>query len=62
LDPATLEQTVTKTPDPNQACADLTAEANKAGGPDNISVIIIKPENLPSWQALVSALTTVRTA
>jgi len=62
LDPATLEQTVNKTPDPNQACADLTAEANKAGGPDNISVIIVKPENLPSWQALVSALTTVRTA
>ena len=62
LDPAMLEQTVNKTPDPSQACADLTAEANKAGGPDNISVIIVKQGNLPSWQALINAMTTVRTA
>lgn len=61
LDPATLEHTVANTPDPDRACADLTAEANKAGGPDNISVILIKPENLPSWQAMINAMTTVRT-
>lgn len=46
--------------DLNQACADLISEANLAGGPDNISVIIIKPDNLPSWEAMIGARTAVR--
>jgi len=54
-----IAQTVLGTPGASQACLDLTAQANLAGGPDNISVIIVKPENLPSWQAVVSAETTL---
>ncbi|MDD5312635.1 MAG: Stp1/IreP family PP2C-type Ser/Thr phosphatase [Dehalococcoidia bacterium] len=57
-----IRETVLNSPDPNRACADLTAQANLAGGPDNISVIIIKPANLPSWQAVVTAQTSVRIA
>lgn len=44
-----------------QACKDLTDQANLAGGPDNISVIMVQPENLPSWQAIITAHTSVRT-
>ena len=47
---------------PNQACADLTAQANQAGGPDNISVIIARPGNLPSWQSVVAAETGIKKA
>jgi serine/threonine protein phosphatase PrpC len=46
--------------DLKQACKDLADEANLAGGPDNISVIMARPDNLPSWQALVTAHTSVR--
>jgi len=45
---------------PAQACIDLTDQANLLGGPDNISVVIIKPGNLPSWQAVVAAQTSIR--
>jgi serine/threonine protein phosphatase PrpC len=45
---------------PKQACSDLTAQANLAGGPDNISVIVIRPDNLPSWQAMIMAGTSIR--
>ena len=45
---------------PDQGCADLTSQANLLGGPDNISVIIIKPSNLPSWQAVVATQTSIR--
>ncbi len=51
---------VLSSPSPSQACMDLTAQANLAGGPDNISVIIARPDNLPSWQAVVAAETTIR--
>lgn len=44
----------------DQACNDLTDQANLSGGPDNISVLIIKPGNLPSWQAVVAAQTSIR--
>ena len=60
VDPDKLALTVNSIQDPNQACVDLIEEANAAGGPDNISVIIIKPGNLPSWQAMISAQTSVR--
>ena len=55
-----ISETVIGSPNPNQACIDLTAQANLAGGPDNISVIIVKPGNLPSWQAVITAQTSIR--
>jgi serine/threonine protein phosphatase PrpC len=55
-----ISETVIGSPSTNQACIDLTAQANLAGGPDNISVIIVKPSNLPSWQAVVTAQTSIR--
>ena len=55
-----IAETVQGSPSPNQACADLTALANQAGGPDNISVIIAKPGNLPSWQSVVAAETGIK--
>jgi serine/threonine protein phosphatase PrpC len=57
-----ITEAVLSSPGPNQACAELVAEANLAGGPDNISVIIARPVNLPSWQALTAAKTSIRTA
>ena len=56
----TISETVTASNDPDQACADLTAQANLAGGPDNISVIIARPGGLPSWQAVITAKTGIR--
>jgi len=55
-----ISETVTGSHDLNQACIDLTTQANLAGGPDNISVIIAKPSSLPSWQAVVTAQTSIR--
>lgn len=55
-----ISETVMGASNPNQACIDLTAQANLAGGPDNISVIVVKPENLPSWQAMITAETSLR--
>jgi protein phosphatase len=55
-----IVETVLGSHHPNQACIDLTAQANSAGGPDNISAIIARPGNLPSWQALVTAQTSIR--
>ena len=44
----------------DQACADLVSQANLAGGPDNISAVLTRPTNLPSYQAIVSAETGIR--
>ena len=55
-----IAQTVTPAPNTNQACIDLTAQANLAGGPDNISSIVVRPNNLPSWQAMITAGTSIR--
>lgn len=41
-----IQQIVTQAVSPQVACTDLIAAANVAGGDDNISVIIIKPEAL----------------
>ncbi len=54
-----ISEAVTGSHDPNQACIDLTAQANLAGGPDNISVIIARPGSLPSWQAMITAQTSI---
>jgi serine/threonine protein phosphatase PrpC len=55
-----IVKAVIDSPDVNYACAELIAQANLAGGPDNISVIVIKPGNLPSRQALTAAQTGIR--
>lgn len=55
-----ISETILSSSSLSQACTDLTAQANLAGGPDNISVIIVKPDNLPSWQAVVTAHTSIR--
>jgi serine/threonine protein phosphatase PrpC len=55
-----ISETVTAAHDPTQACIDLTAQANLAGGPDNISIIIARPSSLPSWQAVIKAETSIR--
>jgi len=60
LPSAVIAETVNGAPDPDRACKDLTAQANLAGGPDNISVIIVKPDNLPSMQAVTTAETSLR--
>jgi len=62
LDSSEMAETVINAPSPSQACIDLTAQANLAGGPDNISVIVVKPNNLPSWQAMIMAGTSIRRA
>lgn len=54
-----IAEIVLDSPNPNQACIDLTARANLAGGPDNISAIVVKPGNLPSWQAVITAQTGI---
>lgn len=60
LPPREISETVTGAPNTKQACIDLTAQANLAGGPDNISIIVVKPDNLPSWQAMITAQTSIR--
>jgi len=60
LDSREIAKTVMGFSTPDQACHDLTAQANLAGGPDNISVIIVKPGNLPSWQAMIVVETSIR--
>jgi serine/threonine protein phosphatase PrpC len=55
-----IAKTVIDSPNLDEACSELTAQANLAGGPDNISVIIGKPGNLPSWQAMIAVKTSIR--
>jgi len=55
-----IAKTVLTSPDLNQASQELIDQANLAGGPDNISVIMAQPENLPSWQAIMDAQTSLR--
>jgi protein phosphatase len=44
---------------PQQACIDLVDQANQLGGPDNISVIVVKPDNLPVRQDIMEAETQI---
>jgi protein phosphatase len=57
---AAIADTVMNSADASRACAALTEQAMWAGGPDNISVIIVRPGNLPSWQAVTAAETGIR--
>jgi serine/threonine protein phosphatase PrpC len=60
LPPNAIQETVMNSPNPNQACIDLVSQANLAGGPDNISAILIKPGNLPSLESIITAQTSIR--
>jgi len=62
LPAGTITETVLAAGSARQACSDLAVQANRAGGPDNISAIIIKPSNLPSWQAVINVHTSAGTA
>ena len=57
-----IAETVLAAHSAEQACNELAAQANLAGGPDNISAIVIKPSNLPSWQAVINVRTSAGTA
>jgi protein phosphatase len=54
-----ITEVVLSAESPDQACSELVALANQLGGPDNISVIIVRPEQLPSWQELVTTDTQI---
>jgi serine/threonine protein phosphatase PrpC len=55
-----ITEVVLSVKSPEQACSELVALANQLGGPDNISVIVVRPEQLPSWHELVTADTQVK--
>lgn len=57
-----ITETVLAAKTAQQACTELVARANQLGGPDNISVVIVRPEHLPSWQELLTADTQARKA
>lgn len=57
-----IAETVLAADSAERGCLDLTGEANLAGGPDNISAIIVKPSNLPSWQAVINVHTSAGNA
>lgn len=62
LSAGTIKETVLAAGNAARACSDLAGQANQAGGPDNISAIIIRPTNLPSWQAVINVHTSAGTA
>ena len=54
-----IKETVLSSATLQQACSSLVEQANQLGGPDNISVILVKPENLPVRQDIMDAETQV---
>lgn len=60
VDDQTISRAVLSATDLEQACISLIELANSAGGPDNISVIIARPDNLPSYLELIAADTQLR--
>lgn len=57
-----IAATVLHSSSADDACRELVETANSSGGPDNISVIIVQPGNLPLWQAMINARTSVGSA
>jgi PPM family protein phosphatase len=55
-----ITQTVLTAETSQQACDELVNLANEAGGPDNISVIIVRPTGLPVWKEMITANTQMR--
>jgi protein phosphatase len=56
----TIAATVLDATGLDEAASALVSQANLAGGPDNISVMLAKPAGLPSWQAIISTQTGIR--
>jgi serine/threonine protein phosphatase PrpC len=54
-----ISETVRSSGIPDKACTELVAQANRYGGPDNISVVIVRPEQLPSWDQIITARTQI---
>ena len=57
-----IKETVLAAATPQEACDRLVATANDLGGPDNISVIIARPEALPDRKDVLEAETVVLSA
>jgi PPM family protein phosphatase len=57
-----ISRIVLSAPDLENACDDLIKFTNSIGGPDNISVVIAKQDNLPSYINLLASDTTVNPA
>ncbi len=55
-----ITSTVVTAANPQKACEQLVMGANDSGGPDNITVIVIKPEGLLSWQDTLVTHTQVK--
>lgn len=55
-----IAEIVRTAPTPQKACDDLVDIANRLGGPDNISVIAVTPEHLPSLEDVLSPATRLR--
>jgi PPM family protein phosphatase len=47
VDDATLAAILTDYPDPGASCQALIDAANQAGGPDNITALVVNPDQLP---------------
>jgi serine/threonine protein phosphatase PrpC len=60
LSETSIRQMVLSAQIPQQACQALVSEANRHGGNDNISVFIIRPEQLLSWQQVMGEGTQIR--
>jgi serine/threonine protein phosphatase PrpC len=60
LTDSTMREIVLDSKTSEGTCTMLIDEANKAGGLDNISVIIIKPEHLPVWNDIFLAETQIK--
>lgn len=56
-----ISESVLSAADLSKACKEMVDRANLAGGPDNISVVMASADNLPSWQALITSNTSIRT-
>lgn len=56
-----ITETILAAGSADQACSELARQANLAGGPDNISAIVVRPSNLPSWQAVINIHTSAGT-
>lgn len=45
---------------PNERCKELVRSANEEGGKDNITVVIVKPDELPSLEDMMKRKTVVK--
>jgi protein phosphatase len=55
-----LAQRLDSTMPPAELCQQLVAEANRRDGSDNISVVIIEVNEVPSWRSRIARSVTAR--